>query len=450
MRCCAYIIAAALLSALPCQAGEKPGPKVFVAVFDFTTKGEQAGNATTLKGRPYGVQLADSVRLKLRKQGKQWDVLDRLSTADASGPVAAETDPAVVRKLLGETLACDVGLFGTVQNLDGDVRADIICIDLREGSETPMWRKVFSDDTERSRAVIATGIVEAVTGQAAWKPPEYGDEPEPTRKDLGEPLNVNGTFDAGRKGWDAPDNLSTFIVDGPEGRGKVLRVRTDLQREPWLAYRKALRTGQADPTNPPNVARDTGYGSVAGLEGVHYRSDWISAEPGRRYWLLADCCPSTAKSNPESMFFPKVFVKGFKRTPHALDGLPESSLAELNLTPQAFAALPPDRRKELIAADAEKHPMRYVRECYRWYLACRVTHGEWEHFAAPFPPRGGLPEDVEFLQIQIYSYWPPGEYLWDNVLLFRDPARNAPLLEAPARTPNAGRTSDTIDPPTKQ
>ena len=62
--------------------------------------------------------------------------------------------------------------------------------------------------------------------------------------------------------------------------------------------------------------------------------------------------------------------------------------------------------------------MRYVRECYRWYLSCAGAPGEWNHFAACFPPRGGLPADVDFLQIQIYSYWPPGEYLWDNVLLY--------------------------------
>jgi hypothetical protein len=90
--------------------------------------------------------------------------------------------------------------------------------------------------------------------------------------------------------------------------------------------------------------------------------------------------------------------------------------------------------------------MRYVRECYRWYLPCRAPQGEWSHFAAPFPPRGGLPDDVEFLQIQIYSYWPPGEYFWDNVKLHADPRQHAPEPEARPRTPNAGRTSDAISP----
>jgi hypothetical protein len=93
----------------------------------------------------------------------------------------------------------------------------------------------------------------------------------------------------------------------------------------------------------------------------------------------------------------------------------------MNLSPKDFAALPEPKRKLLIEADAKKHPMRYVRECYRWYLPCVARPGKWLHFAAPFPPRGPLPDNVEYLQIQIYSYWPPGEYLWDNVLLYEAP-----------------------------
>lgn len=429
----------------PATPQEADPQKVFVVVFDFATDGDLAGNATALKGRPYGEQLADSIRLKLRRQGKQWDVLDRLATVDASRPLSADTPPANIRKLLAEGLASEVGVFGTVTQKDGAIIVEVVCIDLRAGAETPMWRETFKDGSARSRAVIAARIVEAVTGKSPWQPPQYGDAPEPARDALGEPLNTNGSFDAGSKGWDAFDNVSTTVVEAGGDRGKVLRVRTDLNREPWLAYRKALRAGQADPASPPAIARDTSYGSVAALEGVHYRSAFLPATPGQRYWLLADCMPTTADVKAGAPFFPKVFVKGFKRTPHALDGLPESSLAEHGLTPEAFAALPVEKQQVLIAEDAQAHPLRYVRECYRWYLACRATPGQWNHFAAPFPPRGGLPDDVEFLQIQIYSYWPPGEYLWDNVLLFADPSQESPQPSARSRTPNAGRTSDVVE-----
>ena len=50
---------------------------IYVAVFDFATIGSARGNSQILKDQSYGAQLADSVRLKLRRQGKQWEVIDR-------------------------------------------------------------------------------------------------------------------------------------------------------------------------------------------------------------------------------------------------------------------------------------------------------------------------------------------------------------------------------------
>jgi hypothetical protein len=423
--CWIFIISAScLFSETSSPTATAENEKVYVAVFDFASPGGESGNAQVLTDQTYGAQLADAVRLKLRREGfsqKNLVVIDRLTTREAAESIDALTSRNV-RTLMAEKLGAHVGLFGTVFSKNERVFAKINCIDLRKrrASKSPMWSKVFVSRGERARAELARQIVEAFLGNTLQKPVEYGDAPEPAREKLGEPLNVNGTFDDGAKGWDAPDNVSTFLIPGPEGRGKILRVRTDLAREPWLEYRKALRAGKADPANPPAVATDTSYNSVAGLEGVHVRGEWIKATPGKRYWLLADCRISAT----EHKFKPKVFVKGFKTTPHAFDGLPESSLAEMNLSPEQFAALPEPKRKRLIEADAKKNPMRYVRECYRWYLPCNGKAGTWNHFAAPFPPRGGLPDDVEFLQIQVYSYWPPGEYLWDNVLLFEAPEKN--------------------------
>ena len=77
---------------------------------------------------------------------------------------------------------------------------------------------------------------------------------------------------------------------------------------------------------------------------------------------------------------------------------------------------------------------------FRWYLACRNEEDVWKHYAAPCPPRGGLPANVQWLQIQVYAYWPPGEFRFDNVSLYKDPAQKAPLPEEPMRTPNVPRT----------
>jgi hypothetical protein len=301
------------------------------------------------------------------------------------------------------------------------------------------------DKTVRSRAVIARQIVQAIIGRKLWKPAEYGDQAEPSATQLGEPVNTNGSFDLGQRGLERADNVSTFFEPGPPGHGGVLRVRTDLSRDPWLAYRKALLLGRASSTRPPKIPQDTGYSSIAGLEGVHVRSDWIPAKPGRRYWLKADVCPVDAPLGAGSSTFPKVFLKGFTQRISAKDGLAQSALAELGITPRQFATMDKAKQQKLIARDAKLHPKRYLRECYRWYLPCRASKGRWSHFASPVPPVGSLPKNVQYLQIQIYTYWPPGTYLWDNVYLYADPNQKQPIPQAGPPATNIGRTGDIVE-----
>jgi len=38
--------------------------------------------------------------------------------------------------------------------------------------------------------------------------------------------------------------------------------------------------------------------------------------------------------------------------------------------------------------------------------------------------------------VQIYAYWPPGPFRFDNVHLYKDPRQKAPLPEVKPRTPN--------------
>jgi hypothetical protein len=363
-----------------------------------------------------------------REHETEYFVLDRLATQGLSPAVGAEADANQVLELLTRA-GCDVAFWGTVRKSGGSVSADVRCASLADPCGAGDWRKQFTDSSERSAGLVARGIVEALTGHPEWKPPEVGDESEP--KDLGEPLNAGGDFEGGAKGWQGPDNVASFLEPAPAdaaalGRGTVLRIRTDLERDPWLEYYRNLRLGLADANHPPKIAADTSYGSVAGMEGVHFNSDWLRAEPGARYWLLADV------KKPGGT--PKIFVKGFIDWSAQADGLPELSMVERKLTPQAFAELPPQERRRLIAEDAKAHGDRYRRESYRWFLNCTQESKDWRHYAAPFPPRGGLPKNVQWLQIQVYAYWPPGTYYFDNVKLYKDPQQKAPLTEEPART----------------
>ena len=426
---------AAIVSLAACgRAADKASSQIYIAVIDFETVGAKTA-------RPVGGQLADSVRMRLRRHkggaiGVK-EVIDKLTTREFFKAVSVKTDSKKISAILADKLAVNVGIYGTVRQTGRAVQAEICCVNLIDPKKPAVWTKTFSDNTERARGVIAQQIVEAALGAKEWRPPEEGDEDEP--KKFGKPINVNGDFEApGAKGWDAPDNAGTFMEADPRGRGgKVLRLQTDLERDKWYEYRRKLRLGLASPKNPPKLKKDTSYGSVAGLEGVHYRSIWIKATPGRRYWLTTDM-----KGRTSGIFFPKIFVKGYLEWADHADTLSELSLVELKLTPEAFAAFSDTEQKKLIKKDAAKHPERYRRECFRWYLACRNPEGVWKHYAEPFPPRGGLPKNVKWFQIQIYAYWPPGTYLFDNVHMYNDPRQSGPLAEIKARTKNFDRSEE--------
>lgn len=408
------VAAAAFAPAAAPKPAEAP-KKVYVAVFDFASSPAAAGQ-----------KLADTIRVRLRRHG-QFEVLSGLETREAVQALPVATDPKKVTKLMTDTLAVHVAIYGSVERRGAGLSARLRCIDLADPKKPGGWMKEFTDPTERARAVLSKRIVETIRQEAEWQPPEYGDEPEPAQ--WGPPVNVNGRFENAHAGWDHPDNVATFLTAGPAGRGKVLKITTNLERGPWIAYRRRLRFGQADPTRPPKIGKDSSYASVAGMEGVHYRGAWIDAAPGQRYWLIADMKGKTA-----GIFFPKIFVKGYLDYGAKATALPEVSLVERRMTPRQFADLPPDRRKALVVADAKKHPDRYRRECFRWYLACRNEENVWTHYAAPFPPRGGLPANVRWLRIEVYAYWPPGDFTFDDVLLYKDPRQKAPLPEEKPRS----------------
>lgn len=395
--------------------------KTVVVVFDFTGEGE------------LGKKLADSVRLTLaRNAGKQFEVIDQLTTQESSQPTGADAKVKDVTALMKEQFSAAVGIMGSAKREGGGLSVEIRCIDLRPGAKDGGWTQTFSDGSERAAAVISRAIGEKVTGGALWKPPETGDLKEPTN--FGKPENLNGNFENGSTGWAKPDNVSTFLEKGPAGRGMVLRMKNDLARDPWLEYRRDLMFNKASPNNPPKIAQDTTYGGLAGMEGADYISEHFKATPGQRYWLTLDT---------KGVNSAKVFIKGWKRAVAAEDGLSETALKELRITPEAFARMTEAERKKLIDADIKKNPKRYLSQCWDWHMNLKGDK-EWTHHALWFPPRGGLPKDVELLTIKILTIWPPGETLYDNVYVYKDPNQKGALDEEKSRTPNAGKTSDKI------
>ena len=403
-------IAAAAWGAEATKPATRPA-KVVVVVLDFAGDDSEPTRS-----------LADSIRIRLAKHADAFTVIDRLTTQElAPDRYGDKADAQAVGELLQESFSASVALVGTVSKRPDGMTARIRCI--APGGKG--WTQEFRGDAQRYRALIATAVVEKLTGHVEWRPRERGEEAEP--KDFGAPENVNGDFEKGAKGWDRPDNVSTFLEDGGKGHGTVLRMRNDLALDPWLEYRRALRFGKADPNDPPEIPQDTSMGGLAGFDGCDYVGEFFKAIPGQRYWLVAD-----TKGGTGAM----MFMKGWRKTESALDGLGEAALAELKLTPEQFAKLPDARRKALIEADAKKHPMRYLREVWRWRLTC-PGGADWSHVAEPFPPRGGLMKEAEFLHVKILTIWPPGEQWWDNIHVYKDPRQKAPLPEEKPRTPSS-------------
>jgi TolB-like protein len=401
------------------SAGGKPAAKAVIVVFDFVGDDEAAK------------KLANSIRMTLaRNAGGKFEVLDQLTTQESSQPTGVEAKDKDVAALMKDPFSASLGLIGNVTKQGDGLRAEIRCIDLRPGAKG--WSQTFTDTTERSVAVISRAIGEKLTGGDLWKPPEIGDLKEP--KHFGKSENLNADFKNGHLGWPAPDNVSTFLEKGPTGHGIVLRMRNDLERDPWLEYRRNLMFGQANPNNPPKIGQDTSYSALAGMEGTDYITDYFKSTPGQRYWLVLDTKgPCGAK----------IFIKGWKRAAAAEDGLSETALKELHLTPEAFSKLSEAQRAKLVQENVKKHPQRYLSECWDWHMNLGGD-ADWTHHAGWFPPAGGMPKDVEFLHIKILTIWPPGEKLFDNVGVYKDPDQKAPLDEVKARTPNYGKTSDKV------
>jgi hypothetical protein len=240
-------------------------------------------------------------------------------------------------------------------------------------------------------------------------------------KALSENLVANGSFEEGRYwpyGWQATDGLTTFWIAGGTDGTRCLRICTDVLEAQWKARFDEVRAAVAraaeeaggdpqslprNPVPPPPEripTRPPYYDTVAGIHGVHYRSAYIRCEPGAVYRFSVD-----ARTEAEGE--PKVFVKGFF-----------------------------DQQMQ-----TREGVQTVRRDAYRAPIFLDPCNGQWRRYARLFHPSrskttlGGRPVRTEWLQVQIYAYWKPGDYHFDNVRLEivgreePEPEREAPEPE---------------------
>jgi len=220
-------------------------------------------------------------------------------------------------------------------------------------------------------------------------------------------LILNGGFDApneagtGPAHWQEVDNLVfhwTRDPDAPE-RGKIIRIDTDVnQRQAyrWWAERfvdgKSLDQAPAkEPTHPPK------YDTIGGLDGGFYMSDFIPVKPGGAYKVYVDVKGPMAK----------VFIFGYDRK------LPRSFGDEQPATQQVFRKARGDPQ-----LDERGRPIKYrLRYFYRTWFTVGGSD-EWRtctHSMPRHPNSSELTEDVRYIRIQIYPFWPAAQYAFDNV-----------------------------------
>lgn len=253
-------------------------------------------------------------------------------------------------------------------------------------------------------------------------------------KAIGPNLLDNGSFEKGRHwpyNWDPVDGLGSFWVkEGTHGK-RCIRLYTDVLDTQWIEWNEkvmgkydrlkeqAKKKGKAFsqyplpeapakiPTHPPY------YDTVGGIHGIHYRSRMVKVRPGAIYRVSLDARVSPCGT-------PKVFTKGFRPERQRIIATDGDKTFYLDSVKETDAAPAPRRRR------GKKSEVRYIELMRNTGRAPMSLHGcgkEWKRFARTFHPakwtttRDDKPIFTEYLQVQIYAYWPVGNYFFDNVKL---------------------------------
>ncbi|MBN1899784.1 carbohydrate binding domain-containing protein [Candidatus Sumerlaeota bacterium] len=191
-----------------------------------------------------------------------------------------------------------------------------------------------------------------------------------------ENLLKNGDFESGEifpEAWERPDRLTVFLVKEPSPsnpENKCLKMDTDVYMTDWEKRKKEMEKNLDTLPWTKTPTKGKKYNTIGGNNGVSLYSDPIPVETGTTYTLSLD-----VKSHQTSGT-PKIFVKGYTL-----------------------------------------HKGR-MREIYKTYLNCRFKGTDWQHFEQNFHPTSRTPRVTE-MRVMIFSYWPPGEYRFDNIQVFK-------------------------------
>ncbi|HEX4141973.1 MAG TPA: hypothetical protein VHY91_00345 [Pirellulales bacterium] len=223
-------------------------------------------------------------------------------------------------------------------------------------------------------------------------------------------LIKNGDFETpnakgdGPAHWQQIDDLVYHWSQAADpAHGRVLHIETDIGQSQAYAWWKKLILDGAPLREAPAKIHDDGYASIGGLDGGFYASDLIPIKAGAAYKVYVDCKGPGAK----------VFIRGYENE------VPLSFADEQPAVQEMFATArgEPSLTKE---GKARKHRLRYAYQT--WFaVGGSDTWQTYTHRQPRHPNGRELTEDVRWIRIQLYPYWPATTYEFDNVRLIEVP-----------------------------
>lgn len=228
-------------------------------------------------------------------------------------------------------------------------------------------------------------------------------------------LAFNGDFETGQdrgpEGWTAPDNLTVFW-DSRGVSGKCIRMDTDVYRSEWEEHRK-------NPEQPITKTPTSGtkYNTVGGTTGVAVYSRPIPVDPDAYYEVAFD-----VRGKGE----PFLYVKGYwKCGPQDLHAMGKKMF---------FKPFKPGPSFSLVAMGTsgeekrDAHPGDFI-QCFRRRVVARVDKpGEWRRFKTVMKLEAD--RRIEVVLLELYAFWPPGDFFFDNVTFRKVTEEDAKAHEA--------------------
>lgn len=237
-------------------------------------------------------------------------------------------------------------------------------------------------------------------------------------------LVKNGNFEQRGKtlnGWTTPDNLTIFWERGGPSPGKCLHLDTDVYRKEWEAWKQ-----KKDKSKPPKKTRTSGkkYDTVGGTCGVAVYTCPIAVE--KESWYLVEYDIRGPGGEPF------LYLKGYRKCD---EELAKRSGKLLFFTPcpggPAFSLV---TRGTLGEGRKAPQPGDYL-QTYRKRFISRFPAGNtgknWYHFAGVAHLKKRY--HVDSVLLELYAYWPAGDYYFDNVSMRKISEKEAKRISARRR-----------------